>query len=83
MALCVLAADWKISGLESSGKESGLIDGLLAIIVDHGLRAESGEEANMVRERVSEMGMFDHLIIFVFHANCIRHAVFVLSISMF
>ncbi|XP_056162006.1 uncharacterized protein LOC115671321 isoform X2 [Syzygium oleosum] len=57
MALCVLAADWKISGLESSGKESGLIDGLLAIIVDHGLRAESGEEANTVRERVSEMGI--------------------------
>ncbi|KAF8034357.1 hypothetical protein BT93_C0607 [Corymbia citriodora subsp. variegata] len=57
MALCVLAADWKISGLESAGKESGFIDGLLAIIVDHGLRAESQEEAHMVRERVSEMGI--------------------------
>lgn len=57
MALCVLAADWKISGLDSAGKESGFIDGLLAIIVDHGLRAESREEANMVRERVAEMGI--------------------------
>ncbi|XP_030529899.1 uncharacterized protein LOC115740543 isoform X2 [Rhodamnia argentea] len=57
MALCVLAADWKISGLDSADKESGFIDGLLAIIVDHRLRAESEEEANTMRERVSEMGI--------------------------
>lgn len=58
MALCVLAANWKTEGLygfENSGK---IIDGLLAIIVDHGLRSESKDEASLVRNRVSEMGIF-------------------------
>ncbi|KAK9269171.1 hypothetical protein L1049_000940 [Liquidambar formosana] len=57
MALCVLAAGWKIDGLNSAGQSSGLIDGLLAIIVDHGLRAESKDEATIVCHRVSEMGI--------------------------
>ncbi|KAK2397761.1 Adenine nucleotide alpha hydrolase superfamily protein [Trifolium repens] len=58
MALCVLTAGWKTSGVNSVGTDSsGFIDGLLAIVVDHGLRAESKEESNVVRNRVSEMGI--------------------------
>ncbi|XP_045789952.1 uncharacterized protein LOC123884783 isoform X1 [Trifolium pratense] len=58
MALCVLTAGWKTTGVNSVGTDSsGFIDGLLAIIVDHGLRAESKEEANVVCKRVSEMGI--------------------------
>ncbi|KAK7314467.1 hypothetical protein VNO77_32992 [Canavalia gladiata] len=58
MALCVLTAGWKTSGANAVSTESdGFIDGLLAIIVDHGLRAESKEEANIVSNRVSEMGI--------------------------
>ncbi|KAK2985317.1 hypothetical protein RJ640_024313 [Escallonia rubra] len=46
MALCVLTADWKTGGF-SATKESGeFVEGLLAIVVDHGLRAESKDEAN-------------------------------------
>ncbi|XP_039071667.1 uncharacterized protein LOC120218835 isoform X2 [Hibiscus syriacus] len=57
MALCVLAANWKSEvqyGIDNSGK---FIDGLLAIIVDHGLRPESKDEAKLVGNRVSEMGI--------------------------
>ncbi|KAK6944970.1 tRNA(Ile)-lysidine/2-thiocytidine synthase, N-terminal [Dillenia turbinata] len=50
MALCVLAANWKTECI-------GFVDGLLGIVVDHGLRAESGEEAILVSHRVSEMGI--------------------------
>ncbi len=56
MALCVLTASWKTSGLNGAGESSGFIDGILAIIVDHGLRAESKDEANIVSNRVSQMG---------------------------
>jgi tRNA(Ile)-lysidine synthase TilS/MesJ len=59
MALCVLTAGWKTTGVNSVGTDSsGFIDGLLAIIIDHGLRAESKEEANVVRNRVSDMGWY-------------------------
>ncbi|GMI92745.1 RASPBERRY 3 [Hibiscus trionum] len=57
MALCVLAANWKTEvqyGIDNTGK---FIDGLLAIIVDHGLRPESEDEAKLVGNRVSEMGI--------------------------
>ncbi|KAJ1377454.1 tRN, partial [Sesbania bispinosa] len=58
MALCVLTAGWKTAGVNAVSTESdGFIDGLLAIIVDHGLRAESKEEANIVCSRVSKMGI--------------------------
>ncbi|XP_047170990.1 uncharacterized protein LOC124839274 [Vigna umbellata] len=58
MALCVLTAEWKTAGANVVTTENGgLIDGLLAIIVDHGLRAESKEEANVVSQRVSKMGI--------------------------
>ncbi|XP_027068117.1 uncharacterized protein [Coffea arabica] len=59
MALCVLAAMWKREG--QCGIEvidsSGFIDGLMAIVVDHGLRRESKEEANLVCSRVTKMGI--------------------------
>ena len=58
MALCVLTAGWKTAGADAVTPENGgFIDGLLAIIVDHGLRAESKEEANIVSHRVSKMGV--------------------------
>ncbi|XP_074338784.1 uncharacterized protein LOC141676963 isoform X3 [Apium graveolens] len=58
IALCVLAADWKKAGLSSATKNSKeLIDGMLAIIVDHGLRAESETEAKLVQRRVLNMGI--------------------------
>lgn len=56
MALCVLTAGWKMDCLNSTGKSSTFIDGLLAIVVDHGLRAESRDEANVVWNRVTQMG---------------------------
>jgi hypothetical protein len=56
MALCVLTASLKTNGLNRAGESSGFIDGILAIIVDHGLRAESKDEANIVSNRVSQMG---------------------------
>lgn len=59
MALCVLTAWWKTAGLNA--ENGGHIDGLLAIIVDHGLRQESQNEANVVRDRVSEMGIYIHI----------------------
>ncbi|EXB94671.1 hypothetical protein L484_001879 [Morus notabilis] len=57
MALCVLTAHWKTNGLSVNHDCDGFIDGLLAIIVDHSLRAESKEEANIVSRRVSRMGL--------------------------
>ncbi|KAF4365419.1 hypothetical protein F8388_012784 [Cannabis sativa] len=57
MALCVLSAHWKTNGLNTSRDSDGFIDGLLAIIIDHSLRAESKEEANIVSSRVSTMGI--------------------------
>lgn len=62
MALCVLAADWKKEALSSATKDSKeFIDGMLAIIVDHGLRAESQTEAKVVQRRVLNMGITDFL----------------------
>lgn len=60
MALCVLAANWKTEGRYryESDNSGQFIDGLLAIIVDHGLRSESKDEASLVGHRVSEMGIF-------------------------
>lgn len=58
MALCVLASLWKRDGQSISGRSSNeFIDGILAIVVDHGLRTESKDEANLVRNRVNNMGM--------------------------
>ncbi|XP_059638126.1 uncharacterized protein LOC132280040 [Cornus florida] len=58
IALCVLAAGWKTNCLNAPGGENSIfIDGLLAIIVDHGLRAESKDEANEVSTRVLNMGI--------------------------
>ncbi|XP_022749822.1 uncharacterized protein LOC111299109 [Durio zibethinus] len=57
MALCILAANWKTEGLCGNGDSGKFIDGLLAIIVDHGLRPESKDEASLVGHRVSEMGI--------------------------
>ncbi|KAM7258847.1 hypothetical protein ACFE04_014588 [Oxalis oulophora] len=57
MALCVLVANWKREGLAESDNGRGFVDGLLAVIVDHGLRKESGEEAGIVSDRVSQMGI--------------------------
>lgn len=60
IALCVLTLGWK-SGNTDGSKDgrSKPGDGLLAIVVDHGLRTESAEEANIVRHRVIDMGNFD------------------------
>lgn len=58
MALCVLSAHWKAQDFSAKCDNGSFIDGLLAIIVDHGLRAESKEEANTVSNRVSKMGTF-------------------------
>ncbi|TYJ32298.1 hypothetical protein E1A91_A05G026200v1 [Gossypium mustelinum] len=57
MALCVLAASWKTEGLYGVDNSGKFIDGLLAIIVDHGLRSESKDEASLVGNRVSEIGI--------------------------
>ncbi|CAH9064872.1 unnamed protein product [Cuscuta epithymum] len=60
MALCLLAASWKTNNRSVgliSDKKSEYIDGLLAVVVDHGLRAESKEEANLVQRRVTNMGI--------------------------
>ncbi|KAI9119314.1 hypothetical protein K1719_009989 [Acacia pycnantha] len=55
MALCVLTLWWKTAGLKA--QNGGFIDGLIAIMVDHGLRAESKLEADVVSQRVSKMGI--------------------------
>ncbi|KAL6573577.1 hypothetical protein OROHE_002036 [Orobanche hederae] len=58
MALCLLVADWKSCGLNAASMGSNdMVDGLLAIIVDHGLRAESKNEAEMIQRRVLDMGI--------------------------
>lgn len=58
MALCVLTAGWKTDGANAVGKsDDGFINGVLGIIVDHGLREESNEEAQIVSSRVTEMGI--------------------------
>ncbi|XP_076911600.1 uncharacterized protein LOC143569618 isoform X1 [Bidens hawaiensis] len=58
MALCLLAANWKTNGLNAASRvNNDFVDGLLAIIVDHGLRAESKNEAEMVQNRVLKMGI--------------------------
>uniref|UniRef100_A0A1J3KA39 tRNA(Ile)-lysidine synthetase n=1 Tax=Noccaea caerulescens TaxID=107243 RepID=A0A1J3KA39_NOCCA len=57
MALCVLTAKWKTEGLSCVEKRDGFIDGLVAVVVDHGLRQESKDEAELVCSRVSEMGI--------------------------
>ncbi|XP_047326180.1 uncharacterized protein LOC124929838 [Impatiens glandulifera] len=57
MALCVLAAGWK-----TNGSNQTLVDGLLAIIVDHGLRTESQEEAHLVSQRLLNMGIRSEIV---------------------
>ncbi|GMH13681.1 hypothetical protein Nepgr_015522 [Nepenthes gracilis] len=57
MALCVLMVHWKANTATTAPDSNGIFDGLLAIIVDHGLRLESKEEADVVRDRVSNMGI--------------------------
>ena len=57
MALCLLATNWKSYGLNATSKgKDDVVDGLLAIIVHHGLRAESKYEAEMVQCRALSMG---------------------------
>lgn len=58
MALCFLTAGWKTDGANANaiGKsDDGFINGILGVIVDHGLREESNEEAHIVSSRVTEM----------------------------
>ncbi|PVH48538.1 hypothetical protein PAHAL_4G352200 [Panicum hallii] len=62
MALCVLAAAWKkAAGRKAAGEEgsdaSAFVDGLLGVVVDHGLRPESSDEARLVRDRMRGMGV--------------------------
>ncbi|KZV54065.1 hypothetical protein F511_39274 [Dorcoceras hygrometricum] len=58
MALCVLTAAWKAETLDATiNKRSMYIDGVLAIVVDHGLRTESTEEAKLVYNRIMDMGI--------------------------
>lgn len=57
ISLCVLAANWKTEGLYGSDKSGNYIAGLLAIIVDHGLRPESKDEASLVGHRVAEIDL--------------------------
>lgn len=64
MALCVLTAHWKTRGLNATPGNGEFIEGLLAIIVDHGLRAESQEEAETVSNRLSKMGTLNFFFLF-------------------
>ncbi|XP_021741540.1 probable tRNA(Ile)-lysidine synthase [Chenopodium quinoa] len=57
MALCALMTNWKTCANGDCLDSSGFVDGLLAIIVDHGLRSESKEEAKTVSRWVSDMGI--------------------------
>ncbi|KAI3711610.1 hypothetical protein L1987_70149 [Smallanthus sonchifolius] len=58
MALCLLAANWKTYGVNvASRANNDFVDGLLAIVVDHGLRAESKNESEIVQHRVLKMGI--------------------------
>ncbi|KAL3621706.1 hypothetical protein CASFOL_034366 [Castilleja foliolosa] len=57
IALCVLTAAWKSDNFDAGKERKKSVDGLLAIVVDHGLRSESAEEANLVYNRVLDMGI--------------------------
>ncbi|KAG5577958.1 hypothetical protein H5410_058092 [Solanum commersonii] len=57
MALCVLTAAWKTNNLGNAAQKNEFVDGLLAVVVDHGLRAESKDEAHLVHRRVTSMGI--------------------------
>ncbi|CAN4119475.1 unnamed protein product [Withania somnifera] len=57
MALCALTAAWKTNSLGTSSQKNEFVDGLLAVVVDHGLRAESKDEAHLVHRRVTSMGL--------------------------
>ncbi|XP_051131395.1 uncharacterized protein LOC127251649 isoform X6 [Andrographis paniculata] len=58
IALCILTAGWKFDYFDAETKGSSKSnDGLLAIVVDHRLRAESAEEANLVHNRITDMGI--------------------------
>ncbi|CAO2045371.1 unnamed protein product [Urochloa humidicola] len=62
MALCVLATAWKKAAGRKAADEEGFVssafvDGLLSVVVDHGLRPESADEARLVRDRVRGMGV--------------------------
>ncbi|XP_020547332.1 uncharacterized protein LOC105180372 isoform X1 [Sesamum indicum] len=58
IALCILAAGWKSNDFDAAAnRRNKFIDGLLAIVVDHGLRKESAEEANLVYQRITDMGI--------------------------
>ncbi|KAF8671751.1 hypothetical protein HU200_049872 [Digitaria exilis] len=62
MALCVLATAWKKAAGKKAAAEEGsvssaFVNGLLGIVVDHGLRSESSDEARLVRDRVRNMGV--------------------------
>ncbi|KAL0308616.1 UNVERIFIED_CONTAM: tRNA(Ile)-lysidine synthase [Sesamum radiatum] len=58
IALCILVAGWKSNNFDAvADRRSKFIDGLLAIVVDHGLRKESAEEANLVYRRITDMGI--------------------------
>lgn len=58
MALCVLTAAWKSNSLGIAAQKNEFVDGLLAVVVDHGLRAESKDEAHLVHHRVTSMGIY-------------------------
>ena len=83
MALCVLAAAWKKAvGRKAEEDESvapGFVHGLLGVVVDHGLRLESAQEAQLVRDRVHAMGKlmpynFSNLLLTVLFLNENRFA---------
>ncbi|XP_077219695.1 adenine nucleotide alpha hydrolases-like superfamily protein [Tasmannia lanceolata] len=57
IGICVLASGWKMDAQIGKDESSGFIEGLLGIIVDHGLRSESKDEACHVRDAVSKMGI--------------------------
>lgn len=63
MALCVLAVAWKKAAARKAGDEEGpvasaFVEGLLGVVVDHGLRPESADEARLVRDRVRGLGNY-------------------------